>query len=272
MIIDTHVHLGGDSLGFNMSEPVLEGMLSKYNNIDTILVSNADCAEADHQFNIIPMEYQRDQVSSLKRVLDFARRFPGKVYAAVWVKPYGEVITEEFEKLIKDNLDIIKAIKLHPYHSKTSPTDPKCLPYLELANRYGLTVVSHTGTSEYDTPIHLYEAACMFPDINFVMVHMGLGSDNSLALDLLGKADNLYGDTAWVPTSTTIEAIRRYGSKKMLFGSDAPIDGLDTYENNGKGEISLYQEYFNVLPTQISEDEYKDLMYRNAVRIFKLDV
>lgn len=272
MIIDTHVHIGGDSLGFNMSEPVLEGMLSKYNNINAILVSNADCGEVDHQFNPIPMEYQKDQITSLTRTLTFARKYPGKVYVAVWVKPYGEVLTEEFENLIKDNLDIIKAVKLHPFHSKTSPVDPKCLPYLELANRYRLTVVSHTGTSEYDTPLHLYEAACMFPNINFVMVHMGLGSDNSLALDLLGKADNLYGDTAWVPISTTIEAIRRYGSKKMLFGSDAPIDGMDTYEHNGSGDISLYQDYFNVLPTQISEDEYKDLMYRNAIKVFKLNV
>ena len=270
MIFDTHVHIGGENLGFFMYESITSEMIEKY-NIDIVLVSNADSAEVDHNFNPIPMEYQKDQVSSLKRTLDFARKHPGKVYVAPWVKPYGEVITEDFENLIKDNLDIIKAIKLHPYHSKTSPVDEKCIPYLELANRYGLPVVAHTGTSEYDTPQKLYEAALMYPNIDFVMVHMGLGSDNSLALDLLGKADNLYGDTAWVPTATTIEAIRRYGSHKMIFGTDAPIDGLDTYLTNTNGDISLYQDYLNNLPSKISEDEYKDLMYRNAMRIFKVD-
>ena len=37
--------------------------------------------------------------------------------------------------------------------------------------------------------------------------------------------------------NTTIEAIRRYGSKRILFGSDMPIDGVDTYMHNPKGEM-----------------------------------
>ena len=35
--------------------------------------------------------------------------------------------------------------------------------------------------------------------------------------------------------NTTIEAIRRYGSKRILFGSDMPIDGVDTYMHNPIG-------------------------------------
>ena len=102
------------------------------------------------------------------------------------------------------------------------------------------------------------------------MVHLGLGSDNKEALDLLAKADNLYGDTTWVPMETTIEAIKRYGSKKMIFGSDTPIDGVDTYFCNPKGDRSLYQDYFHVLPDKISKEAYEDLMYKNAIRIFNI--
>ena len=271
MIIDTHIHIGGESVGFSMSEPVVETMMDKY-NIDYALISNCDAVEVDHSLNPIPIEYQVDQESALKRILAFARKHFDKVVVAAWAKPYGEGLTKEFEQIIKDNLDIIKAIKLHPFHSKTSPVDPKCLPYIELANKYNLAVVSHTGNTRYDDPEELYKAALMFPHIPFVMVHMGLGTDNSKALDLLGKADNLYGDTTWVPISTTIEAIKRYGSSKMLFGTDAPIDGLDTYHHNPKGEPSLYQEYLNTLPSLISDDEYKDLMYRNAIRVLKLNL
>ena len=271
MIIDTHVHIGGEAVGFSMSEPLVEAMIKKY-NIDFALISNCDAVEVDHSLNPIPMEYQVSQEAALKRMLAFARKHSDKVVVAAWAKPYGEGMTEEFEQIIKDNLDIIKAIKLHPFHSKTSPVDPKCLPYIELANKYNLAVVSHTGKTPYDDPEELYKAALMFPNIPFVMVHMGLGTDNSKALDLLGKADNLYGDTTWVPISTTIEAIKRYGSSKMLFGTDAPIDGLDTYHHNPKGEPSLYQEYLNTLPSLISEEEYKDLMYRNAIKVLKLNV
>lgn len=271
MIIDTHVHIGGEALGFNMSEPIVEAMMEKY-NIDYALISNCDPVEVDHSQNLIPMEYQVNQETALRRMLAFARKHPDKMAVAAWAKPYTQGITEEFEQIITDNLDIIKAIKLHPFHSNTSPIAPKCLPYLELAAKHNLAVVSHTGKTACDDPEELYKAALMFPNIPFVMVHMGLGTDNKKALDLLGKADNLYGDTTWVPVSTTIEALKRYGSSKILFGTDAPIDGLDTYHHNPKGELSLYQEYLFKLPSLISEDEYKDIMYRNAIRVLKLNI
>ena len=270
MRIDTHVHIGGEAVGFHMSEEnVLEAM-EKY-QIDYAIVSNGDSGEMDHQQNLLPESMQISQEKSLERILKFARNNPDKIGVGVWVKPYQEQITEAFEKMISQNLDVICAIKLHPFHSKTAPTDKKILPYLELAQKYHLPVVSHTGGCEEASPLQLYEAAKQYPSIPFVMVHMGLGSDNKEALDLLGKAPNLYGDTTWVPMNTTIEAIHHYGSKKMMFGSDAPIDGVDTYLCNPKGERSIYQDYFHVLPQKIDQESYMDLMFRNAIRVFQLD-
>ena len=271
MRIDTHVHIGGDKVGFDMSEEKVLMAMEKY-EIDYMLVSNGDCAEVDHEQKLIPEEFQVSQEEALKRVIAFARKNPGKIGVGVWVKPLTETVTPELEQLIADNLDIIYAIKLHPFHSKVSPVDERTRPYLELAKKYKLPVVSHTGNSEEDAPVHMYEAALLYPEIPFVMVHMGLGTDNKEALELLGKADNLYGDTAWVPMETTIEAIRRYGSKKMMFGSDTPIDGVDTYFCNPKGERSMYQDYFHVLPERIDAEHYEDLMWRNAVEVFGLKV
>ena len=271
MRIDTHVHIGGDKVGFDMSEEKVLMAMEKY-EIDYMLVSNGDCAEVDHEQKLIPEEFQVSQEEALKRVIAFARKNPGKIGVGVWVKPLTETVTPELEQLIADNLDIIYAIKLHPFHSKVSPVDERTRPYLELAKKYKLPVVSHTGNSEEDAPVHMYEAALLYPEIPFVMVHMGLGTDNKGALELLGKADNLYGDTAWVPMETTLEAIRRYGSKKMMFGSDTPIDGVDTYFCNPKGERSMYQDYFHVLPERIDAENYEDLMWRNAVEVFGLKV
>lgn len=267
MIIDTHVHIGGEAVGFHMTEQMVLESIEKY-HIDYALVSNGDAGEMTHKQELLPDEMQITQEKALERVLAFARQYPEKIGVAVWVKPYLQGLTKELENMIQENLDIIYAVKLHPFHSDISPTDEKVLPYLSLAEKYHLAVVSHTGGCEAADPVHLYEAAKLFPKVPFVMVHMGLGTDNRAALDLLGKADNLYGDTTWVPMSTTIEAIKRYGSKKMLFGSDSPIDGVDTYFCNPKGERSLYQDYFYALPEKISEDSYADLMYRNAIRIF----
>ena len=266
MIIDTHVHIS-DQFTFYMTEEMVLEAMEKY-GIDYALVSNGDAIEVGHDQKPIPLQAHISQEDNLKRVLVFARENQDRIGVAVWVKPLTEKVTQELETLIAENRDIIYALKLHPFHSKISPMDEKVKPYLELARKYKLPVVSHTGGCEEAAPIHLYEAAKAYPDMKFVMVHMGLGSDNKEALELLEKADNLYGDTTWVPMETTIEAIKRYGSKKMLFGSDMPIDGVDTYRCNGKGERSVYQDYFHVLPEKISEEEYKDLMYRNAIELF----
>ena len=269
MIIDTHVHIGGEKVGFDMTEEMVLAAMDKY-RIDYALVSNGDAVEVNHEQKPIPTKLQVSQENALRRVLAFAQKHPKEIGVAVWVKPLTEQVTPELEQIISNNLNHIHAIKLHPFHSNISPTDAKVTPYLELARRYGLAVVSHTGGCEEAEPQHVYEAAIRYPEIPFVMVHMGLGSDNKEALKLLGKAENLYGDTTWVPMQTTIEAIRRYGSKKLLFGSDMPIDGVDTYLCNPRGERSVYQDYFHVIPKQIDAESYADLMYRNAERVFRI--
>lgn len=269
MIIDSHVHIGGNDDEFVMTENAVLEAMDKY-GISFSLVSNGEAMEVDGDQNLIPAKDQVSQLSACKRVIDFANAHKDRIGVALWVKPLTEKITDEFIQLIEDHLDVIYAIKLHPYHSKLSPMDEKVRPYLELARKYNLAVVSHTSTKEETLPIHVYEAAQLYPDVNFVMVHLGLGSDNKEALDLLAKADNLYGDTTWVPMETTLEAIKRYGSKKIMFGSDMPIDGIDTYATNLRGERSMYQDYFHKLPELITQEAYEDLMYNNANRVFKI--
>lgn len=270
MIIDTHVHIGGEAVGFHMNEDIVIEAIKRY-DIAFALVSNADASEVDHEQRLLPEYLQIPQEDTLSRTIQFARKYPDKIGVAAWAKPLTQGMTKEFEKMICDNRDIVYAMKLHPFHSNIAPTDRRVLPYIELAEKLNIPVVSHTGGCENAKPEHLYEAAKLFPKVSFVMVHMGLGSDNKEALDLLGKADNLYGDTTWVPMNTTIAAIETYGSGRMLFGSDMPIDGVDTYLYNQWGERSLYQDYFHELPKLISEESYKDLMYRNARRIFQID-
>ena len=270
-LIDTHMHIGGTAVGFDMPSSMIEGLLGQY-SIDYAIISNADAVEVSHNQELIPEVQQITQEAALQDVLDLAQRHSNKIGAAVWVKPRLQGLTSELETLIKNHLNQIVAIKLHPFHSNIAPTDSRVLPYLELAAHYHLPVISHTGGCEAARAYHLYEAAKMFPSIPFVMVHMDLGTDHKEALDLLGRLDNLYGDTTWVDMQTTIEAIKRYGSHKMLFGSDAPIDGLHTYSYNKKGERSLYQDYFDVLPEKIDTSAYEDLMYRNAMRLFHINI
>lgn len=268
MIIDSHAHIGVLP-PFDMTAEDLLYSMERY-GIDFSLFSNIEGAENDHQGTPVPDEWQTPQNELLRKTLAVAKQAPGKLGVLPWLRIRQELPDAEFVRLTEDNRDLIYGLKLHPFHSRTAPDDERLEPVYRLAAELKLPVVSHTGGCEEAMSPHLYNAAKRHPDIDFVMVHMDLGTDNKTALDLLGKLPNLYGDTTWVPVATTVEAIRRYGSEKMLFGTDNPIDGRDTLLHNKTGDRSLYQQYFHELREILAPEDYENLMWRNAAQIFHI--
>lgn len=268
MFIDMHMHTGGEAVGFHMTPEMILELMEKY-KVDYGMISNGDSGECDHQKKLLPENLQVPQEKALQDNIDFARANLSKICLAVWVKPRTQGMTQKLWDLMEKNLDIIKAIKLHPYHSNISPIDKKVIPYIEFAKSHNLAVISHTDKEGPASPDKLYEVAKMFPSVPFVMAHMGLGSDNSEAVELLSKADNLFGDTAWVPLETTIKVVERYGSERIMFGSDAPIDGVDTYKCNPRGDRSIYMDYFEKLLDLVGEKAYDNIMFKNAQNILK---
>ena len=266
MIIDTHVHIG-NMLNFVMTEEDVITSMDK-NGIDHSIVSSINAAEFDHELRPVPLKYQHSQLECLDDVISFVKKYPDRLSAAVWVRPYMEKADYDLYKAINDNRKYIKAVKFHPYHSNV-PFDSEVMePFIELAQHYGLPAVVHTGGSDAASCTRVYNMAKRFPKTRFVMVHMGLGTDNSEAIELIGRLPNLYGDTTWVPLKSTVRLIREVGVEKIMFGSDNPIDGRDTYICNRAGERSLYQQYFNELKELISPEQYDKLMYLNASEFF----
>lgn len=268
MIIDSHVHFG-KSINFEMKKEDVLYAMEKY-NISKVLASNAQSAECDHNQVILPQDQQVSMLDSTKDAIEFARQNPEKIYIAVWVKPKQEEPSKEFIDLIKNNLDIVKAIKVHPFHSAEPFNSPKVQAYIELAQKLKLPVITHTADDDCSHCQKVYEMALKFPKVKFVMAHLGLGTDNSEAIELCSKAPNLYGDTAWVPIEKTVEFIRKNGSKKLLFGSDMPIDGKDTYSKNGFGQDSMYIPYFKNLEQYLSKTDIENLMFKNAQKLFNI--
>ena len=269
MIIDTHVHTGlfiSSEKTVDMSEEVVIESLNKH-NIDFALVSNT-AEEVDCLLQPIPKDRQKTQEKAFLEAIKFARNNMGKIGIMPWVKPASETADERLEELIKENRDIVYGIKIHPYHSNIEFDSERVEPYIQLAEKYNLPVAVHTSGDEMASPVRVYNMAKKYPKVNFIMVHMGLGTDNKEAIELLGKLPNLYGDTTWVSLESTVEIVKRYGSKKLFFGTDSPIDGIDTYVENAAGEPSLYLSYFNELEGIIGSEAYADIMYKNAIEFF----
>lgn len=268
MIIDTHVHIGR-ILNFNMKPSEVLYSMERY-GISYSIVSDIRGAEFGHKHERVPKILRRSQMQCAESVVSFAKEHPDKIGAALWMKPYEEEADDKLFSFIEENRQYIKALKFHPFHSCVNFDDDRMEQYMELARAFSLPVVSHTGGSDAASCLRVYYMAKRHPDINFVMVHQGLGTDNNESIYLAGKLDNLYGDTTWVPMESTLRFIERNGSDRIVFGSDNPIDGKDTYLHNKTGDRSMYQDYFHVLPTLLPEEDYEKLMSGNARRLFKI--
>ena len=146
MIIDTHVHIG-DMIGFHMTEEDVLYSMQQY-GIDHSIVSCLDAAEFDHELRLIPSKYCRSQIECLQKVVDFAKKYPDRISAAAWLRPYNEKADYDLYKTINDNRKYIKAIKFHPFHSNVPFDSVAMEPFIELAQHYGLPVVVHTGGSD----------------------------------------------------------------------------------------------------------------------------
>lgn len=270
MIIDTHVHCGiGEP--FYMPNSMVEEMIEKY-SIDHILISDIRACENTQDLKPIPDDLVMSQNQVFKETIEFARKHPGRIFVMPWIKPNTDGVDDEFVSIIEDNIDIVKGIKFHAHNSMLRSDSPLLDPYYELAAKYKLPVLIHTGGIEEASVKYVYNAAKEHPDVNFIMGHMGLGTDNSEAIELASKLPNLYGDTTWVPISSALKFIEKCGDDRLLFGTDSPIDGLDTYVQNSVGEPSLYLQYFNEFKDMIPEESYNKVMYKNAAKLYNIPI
>ncbi|MEA1887409.1 MAG: amidohydrolase family protein [Bacteroidota bacterium] len=140
--------------------------------------------------------------------------------------------------------------------------DDRFIPYLELAERYDLPVQVHTENDGLADTAYIAEIAVKFPSVKFIMVHMGLNTGNSEAINIISKYDNVYGDTCEVKIENVINAINECGSGKILFGTDAIVHGIDTYER--------YLPLIKTIRKNLSWDEAENVLFRNCIRLYKL--
>lgn len=266
MVIDSHVHIGKIDK-FNMPESMVIESMKKY-NIDFSLVSNIEGIEVDCEQNIITKEYAYTQNEANRKTIDFAKANKDKIGALLWAKPRNEGCTEGFEKMIIENKDVVYGIKIHPYHSDIPFDSEEVEEYIKLADKYNLPILTHTAADENSHCKKVYMMAEKYKNVNFIMGHMGLETDNKEAIELIEKLPNLYGDTAWVDPKHVIEMIRKCGSDKILFGTDNPIDGIDTYAHPTVCSIYLS----NIFKQELSKVDYENIMFRNAIKLFNLRI
>jgi len=206
MIVDCHCHAGrGDRLTapWNTAAP-LEDYLRRARaaGIDrTVIIpaGHSNYAEANRQIARLVARHP-------DRLIGFAslhaRRDAGRVRGLVR------------EAVMRLGL---RGLKVHGYDAP--PTREVC----EAMRDFGIPMLVDVVGRAY--LIELF--ASQYPDVNFIIPHLGSFVDDWRAqqqvVDQLVRFPNVYADTAGVRRfDYIVQAVRRAGPRKLLFGSDGP--------------------------------------------------
>jgi predicted TIM-barrel fold metal-dependent hydrolase len=205
VIIDCHCHAGkGDRMTapWNTDAPI-EPYLRR-----------ARKAGIDKTVVFAPFHTDYDEAN--RQVARIIRRFPGRLIGFAFVhatRDAGRI----FQMVERARRWGFRGIKSHGFEAM--PTRELC----EAARAFRMPLLADVvGRAEVVDLL-----ASQFPDVNFIIPHLGSFADDWRAhqrvIDQLVRYPNVYTDTSGIRRfDYIVEAVKRAGARKVLFGSDGP--------------------------------------------------
>jgi hypothetical protein len=266
LIIDCHVHLNR----YEKDEPArLEDRYSLLK--DEMAANGVDYAFVLSSYRVTP---DRPGVPELLSVIgdDPALR----LVAGVSYNDYRAHDLADLRALLREGR--INALKLYPGYEAFYVHDARLRVVYELAGEFRVPVMIHTGDTfdpkgkvKFAHPLEVDEVAVDFPDVTFVICHLGNPWITD-AMEVIYKNENVVADISGFTVKHFQERFERYmlaqlgealafsgDPHSILFGTDWPIC-----------HMGAYHRFIGKL--ELRDDEREDIMWRNAARVFRLEV
>jgi predicted TIM-barrel fold metal-dependent hydrolase len=171
----------------------------------------------------------------------------------------------------------IKGLKLYPGYEPFYVHDPRLRVVYEMAGEFGVPVMFHSGDTyspqgriKYAHPLHVDEVAVDHRDVTFVICHLGNPWFVD-AMEVIYKNENVVGDISGLTLGHFEERFERFLRQRLqevltysepsrvLFGTDWPIC-----------DIASYRRFVQNL--DLTDEETELILWKNAARVFRLDV
>ena len=247
-VYDMHGHMGGHyAIYFNRCEPAAVVEHMKRAGVKHLVFS--------HHYALWEPTFRNE------RVYEMCREFPEHLRFYVAINPhFPDNIKEDLA-----NFDKWKpwtfGLKLLPDYHGTPVTSPAFQYALDFAEERGLPVLIHTwGGSRCDGGDVIYESVQKYSRIKFLLGHSIYGDWENARRCVQESAGNVYLELTSIPGElNTLEMLTELvGSEKLIFGTDMPW-------------FDEYQAVGGVLAADITEDDKRNILYRNVEQIFGKD-
>jgi len=222
-----------------------------------------------------------DLKSDMPMTADLETNLPPGMSLCLGINPHTlcKKSLDKTEASIKNNKSIV-GMKIYAGYYHVDVTDRIYDPVYNLAEKYDITIVVHTGETfsergllKYSHPLILDELAVLHPDLRIVACHMGVpwvfdacevASKNlNVYLDISGI---LVGNAAFIRLQTAnslvtdryrqaLEFMQRYD--KVLYGTDWPLVPM--------------RAYIDFCKKLIPDEFHERVFYQNAIRVYKLE-
>jgi hypothetical protein len=157
-------------------------------------------------------------------IAGLARAYPARLVGCAVANPwYGRDAVRELERALGLGL---KVLCLLPPVQGFQLSDAMVDDLVRLAAERGAPIYAHTGTPICCEPFQLAALARRHPRGKFIMGHMGFADfwyDAALAAE---TSENIYLETSLMDGDVIDQALRKLGSRRLVFGSDAPVSAV----------------------------------------------
>ena len=263
-VIDAHCHIYPDKIALKAA-----GATDKFYDVHGfgdgtlgMLMTEGKKAGCDH-FIVQSVATTPKQVSSINNfIAREVEAHPGLLTGLGTLHPESEDISADVDEIVSLGLH---GVKLHPDIQGFKIDDYRCLKIYECCERAHLPILMHTGDSRYDNsnPNRLIPILNIYTDLIVIGAHFGGWSIWEEASKKLCGIPNLYVDCSstffWIKDDKIIkEMIARYGTDRVLFGTDYPMWSPQT-------EIERF------LSLGYSDEDKRKILSENAKKVYAID-
>jgi len=196
-------------------------------------------------------QYQISRKNANNYLLDLAKENKNKVFPFYFV----------WNDFVCDGLENYYGVKWHRH-----PDEPVYDYGSELCEKFLQKVYTLQLPIIFEEELHITK---MFVErVNnrtpIIIPHIGMLNGGYERLEVAGifsNHENVYIDTALGSTSKMERFINKFGSKRIIFGSDYPFGGFDTEKEKIK---ELHKTGI------ITRDQLEDIMYKNILRLMHI--